>query len=89
MPKTDGSTLIAVWNEPSVDNGKGQDVAPGDKTIAVDFGSTQRFAVHDLIDPGLLSGMADRRGRPATGRGAHIVLRGYPMVIELMPEGRL
>ena len=89
MPKADGSTLIAVWNEAPVDNGKGQDVAPADKTIAVDFGSAHRFAVHDLIDPDLLSGMADRRGRPATGRGAHIVLRGYPMVIELMPEGRL
>ena len=88
LPKTDGSTLIVLWNEPSIDDGKGHDMVPANRSIALDFGSAQRFAVHDLMDADLQSGMAARRGRASTGRGADIVLRGYPLVIELMAPGR-
>ncbi len=84
LAKSDGGTLVAVWNEPVIDDGHGHDVTPPGRVVGVDFGSVQRFVVHDLMAPDLQTGLRARRARPGRGRVAELVLRGYPMLIELL-----
>lgn len=84
MPKSDGSTLVALWNEPPIDDGKGREIEPAEHPVTADLGSTRRFVVHDLMAPDLRAGMQARRAAPRTGRVAELVLRGHPVVIELL-----
>ena len=84
MPKSDGSTIIALWNEPVIDDGKGQSVTPPDNRVTVDFGSAQTYIVHDLLASELSANATERH----TDRMAAINLRGYPILIELLPSIR-
>ena len=86
MPKSDGSTMIAVWNEPPIDDGKGRDLQPGPDPITLDFGSVQTFSVHDLLGPSPLTGTTARGTQFDTGRTVQLQLRGYPMLVELRPR---
>lgn len=85
MPKSDGSTMIAVWNESVIDDGKGQAVTATDNRVSIDFGSTQTYTVHDLIDASLMTVSKPQVLRSDTGRNTNITLRGYPILIELHP----
>jgi hypothetical protein len=75
LQKSDGSSVIAVWNEPPIDDGKGASLSPAAQSVTLDFGSPQRFGVHDLLGP----------AAPEfdTGRRVTLGLRGHPLLVEL------
>lgn len=91
MPKSDGSTMVAVWNEPVIDTGSGASLTPAANPVVVDFGSTQDFRVYDPTGGG---GEADFAARVttasiATGRSRFVdlTLFGTPLLIELIGHG--
>ena len=86
MHKSDGSTMIAVWNEPAIDDGKGNSLAPAPRTVTLDFGSVQTFSIHDLLGATPLTGTTPRGTQFDTGRTTTVALRGYPMLVELRPS---
>ena len=86
MPKSDGSTMITVWNEPPIDDGRGRNLEPEPDTVTLDFGSVQTFSVHDLLGPSPLTGTTAGGTQFDTARTAQVKLRGYPMLVELRPR---
>lgn len=86
MPKSDGSTMIAVWNEPPIDTG-GASTSPAADAVTVSFGSSQNYRVYDPTGGG---GVADftaavNKAPIASGSGSsvNITLYGTPLLIEL------
>ena len=77
LQKSDGSTVIAVWNEPPIDDGKGNSLAPASQDVTLDLGSSQRFGVHDLLEPAA--------PEFESGRRVDVKLRGHPVLVELRP----
>ncbi len=77
LQKSDGSSVVAVWNEPPIDDGKGNSLVPASQAITLDLGSTQRFAIHDLLEPAAPDF--------ETGRRVSVRLRGHPVLVELRP----
>ncbi|CAO4171963.1 hypothetical protein [Methylorubrum populi] len=87
MPKSDGNTMVAVWNEPLIDTGSGVSVAPTANPVVVDLGSTRRYRVYDPTGGG---GAADFVAQPTTepiasraGRFVELSLYGTPLLIEI------
>ena len=84
--KTDGSSMIAVWNEPPIDDGKGGSNRPATNIVTLDFGSVQTFSIHDLMASAPLTGTTPRGTQFDTGRTTVVALHGYPMLVELRPR---
>lgn len=87
MPKSDGSTIVAIWNEPMIDTGAGVSVTPTANAIVVAFGSEETYRVYDPTGGG---GVADFAARATTlpiasgtGRSVALTLYGTPLLIEL------
>lgn len=87
MPKSDGSTTVAVWNEPTIDTGSGVSTTPTANPVTVDFGSVQDYRVYD---PTGGIGVADFIARATTvpiasgsGHSVDVTLYGTPLLIEL------
>lgn len=87
LPKSDGSTMIAVWNEPAIDMGSGVSVTPAANPVVVEFGSAQEYRVYDPTGGG---GAADFTARATTspiasgaGLSVRLTLYGTPLLIEL------
>ena len=87
LHKSDGSTMIAVWNEPVIDDGQGRSLAPTLETVTLDFGSVQTFSVHDLMAAAPLTGTTPRGTPFDTARSVALAMRGYPMLVELRGRG--
>lgn len=92
MPKSDGSTIIAVWNEPSVQtsSGSGGQVIPSAASCTVNFGSTQTYNVYDITGQGgNTSAMSPNVTTTpyianASGSSVTVNLYGMPVLIELV-----
>ena len=92
LPKSDGSTMVAIWNEPLIDTGSGISVTPQANRVDVDFGSSHDFDVYDPTGGG---GVADFTAQVSTrpifsGSGASVslFLFGTPLLIGLKPRSR-
>lgn len=83
LAKSDGTSLLAVWNEPPIDDGHGTSLVPAPTRLQLDFGSPQTFSVHDLLGPQPLSGTTPSGRAFDTARTVAIELRGSPLLIEL------
>ena len=86
IAKSDRSTIVAVWNEASVDDGHGHDLAPAAQLVTLDFGGGVRFRVHDLFEY-LHPGANVSGGAFVSGTSLDLELRGYPLLVELSPHG--
>ena len=85
LAKSDGSSLLAVWSEPLVDDGKGNDVDPEGQTVNIDLGSVQSFSLHDLLNLDAKGGARMQEGPVLSARTLELTVRGYPMLVELHP----
>lgn len=92
-PKSDGSTMIIIWREPSYDDQSGTNTVggaavPASATFNVAFGSSQTF---NIWDPAGASGGNNRTinstptklSGPTTATSANITLYASPIFIEL------
>ncbi len=84
IAKSDRSTIIAVWNEAAIDDGHGHELDPAPQQVTLDFGSTVRFRLHDVIEQVQHTG-ASQAERFDTGASLTVALRGYPLLVELSP----
>jgi hypothetical protein len=88
MPKSDGSTIIAVWNEPEIDDGSGVSLNPAADPIVVNFGSTHAYRVFDPTGGGNVPAfVATPSLQPiaaGTGSSVSLDLYGTPLLIELL-----
>ena len=77
--KSDGSTLIWLWNEPPINKGN-VSLTPAADPVKVTFPRARAYRVHDLMS-------AESLTTPAftTGASVTVTLAGYPMAIELAP----
>lgn len=86
MPKSDGSTIIAVWNEPPIDTG-GASTSPTANPVTVNFGSTQTYKVYDPTGGGGVADFTAQVGKTpiasGTGASVNVTLYGTPVLIEL------
>ena len=87
LPKSDGSTMIAVWNEPVIDTGSGVSATPAADPVVIDFGSAQKYRVYDPTGGG---GLADFVAHATTapiasgsGHSVGLTLYGTPLLVEL------
>jgi len=87
LPKSDGTTMIAVWNEPTIDTGAGTSVRPPANPVSVEFGGAYAYNVYDPTGGG---GLPDFTARATTtpiaggtGTGVQLTLFGTPLLIEL------
>jgi len=87
LPKSDGTTIIAVWNEPTIDTGSGISVRPPANPVSVEFGAVYDYNVYDPTGGG---GLPDFTARATTtpitsgtGAGVQLTLFGIPLLIEL------
>ena len=87
MPKSDGSTIVAIWNEPMIDSGSGFSITPRANPVSVDLGSAHDYVVYDPTGGG---GEADFTARPTTapiasgsGQTVGLTLYGTPLLVEL------
>ncbi len=87
MAKSDRSTMIAVYDEAQVDDGKGHSIMPPPSRVTLNFGGPQDVLVHDLFVHTPQAG-ARSDGRQFT-RAATLTIetRGYPLLVELKPPG--
>lgn len=74
--------MVALWNEPPIDDGHGRTIVPNPDVVAVEFGLAVRFRVHDLLVRGPDEAQP-AAGAFAFGRRAEVVLRGHAVLLEL------
>jgi hypothetical protein len=93
MAKSDGSTMIAVWREPQIDNGAnaGSSQVPGVNNVTVNLGSSQAYKVWDPSGGSggnnLTVTAAPTLIKSGTGSSLSLALYGVPMLIELGSTG--
>lgn len=91
MPKSDGSTMIAVWNEPTIDTGSGTSTTPAANQITVNFGSKQTYNVYDPTGGNNNANFTAKVNlTPITsgsGTSVNLTLYGTPLLIELVGTG--
>jgi hypothetical protein len=80
FPKSDGSTVISVTDEPQLSDGTGNDVTVATVTATVSLGSTQSWHLYDPFSATPLTAVAS--GKSATVPGP---LQGYPKYVVLDP----
>ena len=90
MPKSDGSTMIAVWNEPTIDTGSGTSTSPSANNITVNFGSSQKYNVYDPTGGGnavnFTAIVSTTPIASSTGSSVNLTLYGTPLLIELVSK---
>ncbi len=77
-PKSDGSTLISVTNEPRASDDDGQDLTPTVVVATLHLGSVQSWHLYDVLGPTPL--LAVESG---TGDSIEVPLSGYPRYVLL------
>ena len=77
--KSDGSSIIWLWNEPPI-SAKGANITPEDDVVTVHFPRARSFRVHDTMATTSLT-----TGPFSSGTSASVTLNGYPKAIELAP----
>ena len=91
MPKSDGTTMIAVWNEPPIDNGSGTSLTPPSNNITVNFGSNQNYKVYDVLGAGNQPNGAPNANlnpiKTGSGSSVALTLNGNPLFIEIGTKG--
>lgn len=89
MPKSDGSTIIAVWNEPLTANTRNlvTSITPPADPVTVNFGSVQTYNVFDISGSGGNAIMTPTATSvpylTGTGSSVTVNLFGIPVLIEL------
>ena len=86
IAKSDGSTIVAVWNEAAIDDGHGHDLDPPAQSVTLGFGKAVHFRVHDLLQSGQHAS-ASQNERFNAGTSVGLALHGYPLLVELSPAG--
>jgi hypothetical protein len=93
MPKSDGTTMIAVWNEPPIDDGSGTSLNPSPNNITVNFGSSQTYKVYDVLGAGNnVAGAPSVNLTPiktGSGSSVQLTLVGNPLFIEIGTKGSI
>lgn len=93
MPKSDNTCMIAVWNEPIIDDGNGVSLSSGTgfgNQITVNFGATYNYKVYDAMGGGNainFTATTNAVSTPiATGTGSavNLTLNGQPLFIEII-----
>jgi hypothetical protein len=88
LNKSDGTSMVALWNEPPIDTG-GAATTPIVNNVTVDFGSVQTWRVYDPTGGGNVANFtATASVTPvATGRSqtVPVALYGSPMLVEVVP----
>ncbi len=88
LPKSDGTTMIALWREPVIDTG-GAWASPAGNAVTVDLGVSRTWAVYDVTGgAGQRDFTATRSLAPiarGTGRTVPGTLFGVPVMIEVQP----
>lgn len=84
MPKSDGSTMIALWNESIIDDGKGQTIDLVDSLVGIDFGSIQTYKIYDLFAESQIKKSISHEMHLDRSRTVSIKLCGHPVFIELI-----
>ena len=86
MPKSDGSTLIAVWCEPPIVN-QGANVAATANPITINFGSNQHYKIYDPMGNNNGTDYSVNKSvtpiASGTGSSASTTLFATPLFIEL------
>lgn len=87
LPKSDGSTMIAVWGEPQNDTG-GNPITPPANPVTVDLGKSYAWKVYDVSGSGGGATFnATRTTSPiATGTGQTVLLtlHGVPLMVQVL-----
>ncbi|GAC1368909.1 MAG: hypothetical protein NVSMB47_19230 [Polyangiales bacterium] len=78
FPKSDGTTVISVTNEPTLCDGKGGDLTPAVVTATVHFGSAQTWHRYDVFGATPRVPVAS-----GTGESVDVPLTGYPQYLLL------
>ena len=78
FPKSDGTTVISVTNEPTLSDGKGGDLTPAVVTATVHFGSAQTWHRYDVFGATPRVPVAS-----GTGESVDVPLTGYPQYLLL------
>jgi hypothetical protein len=86
--KSDGSSLVILWNEPPIDTG-GAATTPAGNTTSVDLGSVRTWRLYDPTGGGNVA-MPTATATVAavttgTSQTVPVTLYGSPMVLEIVP----
>ena len=71
--------VIAVWNEPKIDDGKGDAVQVATRKFSLGLGRVRRCRVHDMLAPDF----GDLRGQWRNASEIELSLAGHPLLVEL------